>query len=141
MSPLNEFVERCEQMKSDLVEFLSAEIKNGKKIYLYGASTKGNTLLQYYKLDNKFITAAAERNPEKYGRHTPGTHIPIISEQEMRKQNPDYLLVLPWHFKQEFLEREREYMNHGGQIIFPMPKLEIYGMVSGKITKFEKKSI
>ena len=74
----------------------------GKKICIYGASTKGNVLLQYYKIDNTLIDYVAERNPLKFGRFTPGTLIPIISEEEVRKKNPDYMLVLPWHFKAEF---------------------------------------
>lgn len=125
--PLNDFISRCEKMKSELVSFVKEIVKNNKKIYLYGASTKGNTLLQYYDLDNTLITAAAERNTEKYGRRTPRTNIPIISEASMREQNPDYLLVLPWHFKKEFLEREKEYLENGGRIIFPLPSLEVFG--------------
>jgi len=123
---LSAFVERCENMKTELLKLLKAEIATGKKVYLYGASTKGNTLLQYYGLDNNIITAAAERNIEKYGCQTPGTYIPIISEEDMRKQKPDILLVLPWHFKKEFLVREKDYLDQGGCIIFPMPQLEIY---------------
>lgn len=123
---LDAFVKRCETMKDSLVTFLKEQVSIGKKIYLYGASTKGNTLLQYYGLDHNIITAAAERNPEKYGRQTPRTHIPIISEQDMREQRPDFLLVLPWHFKKEFLEREKSYIESGGSIIFPLPELEIY---------------
>jgi hypothetical protein len=126
LKPLNEFIHRCETMKADLMKFVTEQISLGKKIYLYGASTKGNTLLQYYGLDHSIITAAAERNPEKYGRRTPRTHIPIIPEDEMRKSHPDFLLVLPWHFKKEFLEREKNYLANGGSIIFPMPELSIY---------------
>ena len=126
LNPLTEFITRCESMKIALVDIIKEKVLNNKSIYLYGASTKGNTLLQYYGLDNTLITAAAERNPEKYGRRTPGTNIPIIPEDEMRQQNPDLLLVLPWHFKKEFLEREKLYLQNGGTIIFPMPQLDIY---------------
>lgn len=127
LKPLHEFIERCESMKEDLMDFLVSQKKADKSVYLYGASTKGNTLLQYYGLDQSIITAAAERNTEKYGRRTPRTNIPIVPEKEMREKRPDFLLVLPWHFKKEFLEREREYLENGGTIIFPMPNLEIYG--------------
>lgn len=126
LKPLNEFVERCENLKTKLRDFIIGLKSEGKNIYLYGASTKGNTLLQYYGLDNTLISAAAERNPEKYGRRTPITNIPIIPESQMRENNPEYLLVLPWHFKKEFLEREKEYIESGGTIIFPLPELEIY---------------
>lgn len=122
--PLKQFIERCETMKNTLVSFLKK--KDNKTTVLLGASTKGNTLLKYYGLDNTLIKAASERNPEKYGRRTPGSNIPIVSEQDARDMNPDYLLVLPWHFKKELLLREQEYMEDGGIIIFPMPQLEFY---------------
>ena len=106
----------------------------GKKIHIYGASTKGNTILQWCGIDNKIIDCAAERSPEKYGAHTLGTDIPIVSEAESRKLNPDYYLVLPWHFKDEFIEREREILERGTRLIFPLPKIEIVsrGKVPGR---------
>lgn len=118
------FIERVNTLKEDLVSFIKEQKDNGKKIYLYGASTKGNTLLQYFGLDHTLITAVAERNPEKYGARTPKTNIPIRSEIEIRKENPDFLLVLPWHFKKEFIEREQEFLEKGGTLIFPLPTLE-----------------
>jgi NDP-4-keto-2,6-dideoxyhexose 3-C-methyltransferase len=126
LKPIYEFIERCEEGKDTLMTFLRKEHAQNKTIYLYGASCKGNSLLQYYGLDNSIISAAAERNEAKYGCRTPRSHIPIIPESEMRENNPDYLLVLPWHFKKEFLEREKEYIENGGCIIFPMPTLEFY---------------
>jgi hypothetical protein len=96
-----------------------------KKIHVYGASTKGNTILQYCDIDNRIIDYAAERNPDKYGARTLGTDIPIISEAQSRKMNPDYYLVLPWHFKEEFIKREQEILKQGTQLIFPLPKIEI----------------
>ena len=100
--------------------------RNGK-ISFSGNSTKGNTLLQYFGLDNTLIDGIAERSPYKYGLRTVGTNIPIVSEEEMRKANPDYLLVLPWHFINEFVKRESEYLNNGGKFIVPCPKFEIIG--------------
>ena len=97
----------------------------GKKIYFYGASTRGNTLIQYYGLDRKYISAAVERNPEKWGKKIASMGIPIISEAQARKDRPDYLLVLPWYFKEEFLKREANYLQQGGHFIFPLPKLEV----------------
>ena len=90
-------------------------------MYVYGASTKGNTLLQYFGLDRTLITAAAERNPDKCGKMTVGTHIPIVSEEEARAAKPDYFLVLPWHFLEEFRLREKVYLLSGGKFIVPMP--------------------
>jgi len=126
LDEIADFIDRCEILKNNLYDYLIEQKSLGKSIYLYGASTKGNTLLQYYNLDKNIITAAAERNTEKYGCRTPGTNIPIISEAQMRAETPDFLLVLPWHFKQEFLIRELDYMKNGGRIIFPLPQLEIY---------------
>lgn len=97
----------------------------GKTIYGYGASTKGNTLLQYFGLTSNEITAIAERSPYKFGLKTIGTHIPIISEEEMRAAKPDYLLILPWHFINEFVAREQVIMSKGTKMIVPCPKVEI----------------
>jgi hypothetical protein len=101
------------------------EHENGKKIYVYGASTKGNTLLQFCKLDRTLIAAAAERNPDKWGKRTAGTLIPIISEEKARADKPDYFLVLPWHFIEEFKEREKAYLDAGGKLIVPLPNFRI----------------
>jgi hypothetical protein len=90
---------------------------------VYGASTKGNTILQLCGLDHAVIDFAADRNPDKYGARTIGTDIPIISEEESRAMRPDYYLVLPWHFKAEFLWRERETIAQGTTMIFPLPEI------------------
>ena len=120
-----QFKQRVEEVKSRIQEYLKKEKEAGRSIYIYGASTKGNTLLQYLGLDKSLIVAAAERNPAKYGRRTPATSIPIISEEEARKAKPANFIVLPWHFKKEFLEREKEYLNSGGKFIFPLPQFEV----------------
>ncbi len=99
----------------------------GKLVLGYGASTKGNTLLQYYGITSRMIPFIADRNPDKWGREMVGTHIPIISEDEMRLMRPDYLFVLPWHFIDSFLERETEFLNRGGKFIVPLPYLQIVG--------------
>ena len=99
----------------------------GKKIYAYGASTKRNTLLQYYGLDNALIEAIADRNPDKWGRKTIGTNLNIISEEEARKAHPDYFLVLPWHFIKEFEHREAEFIKRGGKLLVPLPIFKIIG--------------
>lgn len=122
-----EFAERVNKIKKELVEFIEEANEKGKKIYIYGASTKGNTLLQFFGLNNKLIKAAAERNPDKVGKKTIGTWIPIISEEQARKEKPDYFLVLPWHFLKEFKEREKEYFEQGGKFIVPLPEIKIIG--------------
>jgi|SaaInlLV_10m_DNA_3_1039740.scaffolds.fasta_scaffold12699_2 NDP-4-keto-2,6-dideoxyhexose 3-C-methyltransferase len=125
MIEFEQFKQRVNSMRENLVNFIKNEVNKGKKIYIYGASTKGNTLLQYYGLDSNLITAAADRNPEKWGRVTPNTRIPIISEEEARRSMPDYFLVLPWHFKDNFIERESDFLEAGGHFIFPLPEFVI----------------
>lgn len=120
-----DFEERVFQHREDLVRLIHSLLADNKKILGYGASTKGNVLLQFCGLTSKEITAIADVNSEKHGRYTPGTHIPIISEQEARVLNPDYFLVLPWHFKHSILQREKEFLERGGKFIFPFPEIEI----------------
>ena len=127
MSIWDEFLESMENLKKQTVSFIEKEISNGKTVYGYGASTKGNTLLQYFGLNSSHITAIAERSEYKFGLKTVGSNIPIISEDEMREKNPDYLLVLPWHFIGNFVEREKEFLNGGGKFIVPCPNFEIIG--------------
>jgi hypothetical protein len=123
--PYLEFQQRIDQTKIELYDALKKLKSAGKRIHIYGASTKGNTILQWCGIDKDLIDFAAERNPDKYGARTLGTDIPIISEEESRAMKPDYYLVLPWHFKKEFLEREQASLNEGTGFIFPLPKLEI----------------
>ena len=96
-----------------------------KKIHGYGASTKGNVILQYFNIDNKQIKFISDRNPFKNNRYTPGTKIKIISESKSRKIKPDFYFVLPWHFKKEILIREKKIRKKGTKFIFPLPKFQI----------------
>ena len=121
----SKFQQDIDNLKEQTVSFIKKEVTKGKKVYGYGASTKGNTLLQYFNLDSTLITAIAERSPFKFGLKTIGTNIPIISEEEMRRAKPDYLLVLPWHFINEFIEREQDFLNSGGKFIVPCPNFQI----------------
>jgi hypothetical protein len=123
--PYKNFQERVNVHKLKLMDLLKKLKKEHKKIHIYGASTKGNTILQWCGIDNRIIDVAAERNPDKYGAYTLGTDIPIISESESREMNPDYYLVLPWHFKEEFMEREQEMLKKGVGFIFPLPSIEL----------------
>lgn len=123
--PYDEFQKRIETLKTELYELLVSLKNEGSTVHIYGASTKGNTILQYCGIDNQLIDYAAERNPDKYGAMTLGTNIPIISEEDSRAMNPDYYLVLPWHFRDEFVERERQALENGTGFIFPLPKVEI----------------
>lgn len=119
------FAGKVEEIGADLHAFVSQVVDEGKIVYVYGASTRGNTLLQFANLDNRLVKAAVERNPEKWGTKIASVGIPIISEEQARKDKPSFMLVLPWFFKAEFLKREKEYLDNGGSFIIPLPELEI----------------
>jgi len=119
------FRKNAEKHKKDLKQLLNRLKSEGKKVLGYGASTKGNVLLQYCDLGIGDIPFIADVNEYKFGRYTPGTHIPIISEKEARRLKPDYFLVLPWHFKEGILRREKDFLASGGKMIFPLPEIEI----------------
>jgi len=119
------FANRVNSLKNKLNDFIKKEISNGKLIYAYGASTKGNTLLQFYNLNNKLISKAADRDSKKFGKMTVGSNIPVISEEQARDEKPDYFLVLPWHLVDFFKERENEFLNNGGKFIVPLPDFKI----------------
>jgi len=119
------FGEKLQALRISLIDFVKTARAEGKTIYGYGASTKGNTLLQYFGLTKEDITAIAERSPYKFGKKTIGTEIPIVSEEEMRAAKPDYLLVLPWHFIDEFVKRETDFLNAGGALVVPCPEFRI----------------
>lgn len=123
--PYEEFARNVERMGSELKELCESLAAEGKVIHVYGASTKGNTILQYVGLDRRLIPYAADRNPDKWGSETIRTGIPIVSEEESRAMGPDYYLVLPWHFLDEFLERERDYLQGGGRFIVPLPEVRV----------------
>ncbi|HTC00206.1 MAG TPA: class I SAM-dependent methyltransferase [Ferruginibacter sp.] len=125
LKPYKDFEERVFKHRKNLIDLIEALVADGKKILGYGASTKGNVLLQFCGITSKQIPFIAEVNDQKFGSFTPGTFIPIISEKEARAMKPDYFLVLPWHFKNSILEREKEYIEQGGKFIFPLPEIEI----------------
>ena len=119
------FANRVNKNRDQCVEFIKQEVGKGKTVYVYGATTKGNVILQYYGLDHTLITAAAERSPEKWGKYTIGSWIPIVSEEEARKAKPDYFLVLPWAFFSEFYDREKQWREGGGKFIVPLPEFRV----------------
>ena len=123
--PYREFEERVFRHRDDLKRLVRSLNADGKKILGYGASTKGNVMLQFCGFTTDDIPAIAEVNSDKFGCVTPGTHIPIVPEVEARAMNPDYFIVLPWHFKEGILRREKEYLRQGGKFIFPFPEIEI----------------
>lgn len=123
--PYRDFEERVFRHRDDLMRLIRALNDDGKRVFGYGASTKGNVMLQFCGFTAKDIPAIADVNPDKFGCVTPGTHIPIVSEADAKAMAPDYFLVLPWHFKDGILRREKDYLRQGGKFIFPFPEIEI----------------
>lgn len=127
MQPFLTFQESVYRHRRELCAFVHHETAAGKSICGYGASTKGNVLLQFCDFTPADIPVIAELNEEKFGRFTPQTRIPILSEADVRRRHPDYMLVLPWHFRSGIVAREAAYLANGGKLVFPLPKLEIVG--------------
>ena len=125
--PYATFRNNIRKIRRDLLAFLKKAKAQKKVVHGYGASTKGNTTLQYCGITAGLVSAIADRNERKWGSSTIGTHIPIVSEAESRKRKPDYYLVLPWHFIEEFKQREREFLARGGQFVLPMPTVHVVG--------------
>lgn len=125
VKPYFEFAQRTYEHRDSLVHLIRSLRADGKTIYGYGASTKGNVLLQWCGFTSDDIAAIGEVNPDKFGCITPGTNIPIISEQDVKDMKPDYMIVLPWHFKNGIIQREKDYLNSGGKFIFPLPYIQI----------------
>lgn len=123
--PFRDFEDRVFEHRRSLSELVRSLNDDGKTILGYGASTKGNVLLQFCDFTSEDIPCIADVNPDKHGCVTPGTCIPIVSEEEARARNPDYFLVLPWHFKAGIIEREAKFLAAGGHLIFPLPEIEI----------------
>jgi len=125
LSLMKGFIKRVKQNKKNTIKFLNNKVKANKKVFLYGASTKGNTVLQYYGINSKLIPYAAEKSPEKIGKYTIGSGIKIISENRARSLKPDYFFVTPWGFINEFKKKEFNWIKGGGKFIVPFPKLKI----------------
>jgi hypothetical protein len=121
------FRNAVETHREKLLALLHALKEQKRTVIGYGASTKGNVLLQHCGITPDLLPAIAEVNEDKFGCFTPGTNIPIISESDAHAMNPDYLLVLPWHFRDNLIQRERSFLQRGGKMIFPLPAIEIVG--------------
>ncbi len=120
------FFKKIENIKYNLKKLVISIKNKNQNIHGYGASTKGNVLLQYFGIGKEFIDYIADRNPRKFNYYTPGTKIKIISEKVSRNIKPNFYLVLPWHFRKEILHREKKLIKKGSRFIFPLPKLKIY---------------
>jgi len=124
----HDFAARIEKHRQDLTALLHRLKDKGKTILGYGASTKGNVILQHCGIGPELIPAMAEVNEDKFGAYTPSTLIPIISEQEARNRKPDYFLVMPWHFREGIIRKEKTFLESGGKLIFPLPGIEVVGL-------------
>jgi hypothetical protein len=125
MQPYEAFSKAAARHREELIEFIRAVNARGEKIFGYGASTKGNVILQYCGLTARDLPCIAEVNEDKFGAFTPGTAIPIVSEREARERKPEYFLVLPWHFRDNIVQREQAYLRSGGKLVFPLPQIEV----------------
>ena len=114
-----------ETNKKKCLKFLKKAKKEGKKVFIYGASTKGNTILQFYGINKNLIKYAAERSPEKWGKYTVQSGIEIISEERARILNPDYFFVFPYAFIKEFIKREKTWLRGGGKFVLPYPSFKV----------------
>jgi hypothetical protein len=124
-APHSAFRERTQNHRRELTDLVHKLRREGKRVFGYGASTKGNVILQYCGFTPADLTCVAEVNADKFGCFTPGTHIPIVSEADAKALKPDYFLVLPWHFKQNLIEREKDFLRGGGKMLFPLPSIEV----------------
>lgn len=123
---LEKFSERVQNAKTKVLKFVTWELQQGRRFHALGASTKGNTLLQYFGLTGREIEVAAEVNPSKYGLRTVGSNIPIVSQEESLAARPDYYLVLPWHFIDFFLRKHANYIFSGGALLTPLPHPKLH---------------
>lgn len=133
--PFVAFADRVKDIQVKFMRFLRNEVADGKVVFGMGASTKGNTLLQYFGISTDLIGYIAEVNEDKFGKKTVGTNIPIISESSALSLNPDYFVVLPWHFIDGLTKIHEQYLKNGGKLVVPMPQPMIYEYENGEIVK------
>jgi len=120
------FAEQVKDTKRKLLDFLIKAKWEGKSIAGYGAPGKGNTLLNYCGIRSDFLDYTVDRNPYKQGKFLPGTHIPILQPDKIKETKPDYVLILPWNFKDEIMEQVGYIRDWGGQFVVPIPEVKIY---------------
>jgi len=123
LKPFIRFKERVLEHRQKVMNFMNS----GARVFGYGASTKGNVIIQYCNITKEQMPAIAEKYSWKYGREVPKSRIPIISEEDARKMKPEYFFVFPWHYRDEIIIRENDFINNGGKLVFPLPKFDIVG--------------
>jgi len=125
ISTYTDFIKNVEEIKKKLQEFFNDAKNSGKKIVCYGAAAKGNTLLNYCKIDSNYIDYVVDQSPYKQGLFLPGTHIPIKNPNEIQITKPDYLIIIPWNLKDEIMEQMKHIRNWGGKFVVPIPEVKI----------------
>ena len=119
------FGEKVSRIKMDLLQFLAEQKKNNKKVAAYGAAAKGNTLLNYCGISNDVIRFVVDASPYKQGKFLPGSHIPILKEEIIREEKPEFILILPWNIKEEIINQLSYIREWGGQFVISIPELQI----------------
>jgi SAM-dependent methyltransferase len=127
LAPLAEFADRSEKALAELRDLIRTINERGQRVWAYGAGTRAGTIWQAAGLDHEDLPFVVDRNPDKVGRFQSAIGARIISEEQMRADPPDYLAIGPWWFKDQFVEREADFLDHGGQLIVPLPELEVIG--------------
>ena len=122
-----EFRQKVRTRQKDLHSLLTRLVDSGASVMALGASTKGNVLVMTTPVTEQLVSKVGDVNPYKFGRFLPGSGIPIVSQDEVLAENPDYLLILPWHFRETFMVSLAPYLAAGGRLIFPLPDLEVVG--------------
>ncbi len=128
LAPYEAFAAETLRHRTELRTLLGELAAQGKRVVGLGASTKGNVVLQYCGIGPELLSCIAEVNADKFGCFTPGTKVPIVSEEEARAGKPDVFLVLPWHFRKMFVEKEQAFLGAGGKLLFPLPAIELVGL-------------
>ena len=126
-----EFRERVLRHREEFPRLLCEMARSGEVLYGYGASTKGNVILQFCGINRKQMPYIAEVNPDKFGCFTPQSRIPIVSEQQAGAMKPDGFVVLPWHFRESIVRRETKFLESGGRLIFPLPVIDTVTVAQG----------
>ena len=125
LEPFVAFKNKVLKHKQELISTLTKLKAENKKVFGFGASTKGNVILQYCGITHELLPYIAEVNEDKFGSYTPGTLIPIISEKDAPAAKPDYYFVLPWHFRENIISKEQAFLDAGGKLLFPLPEIDI----------------
>jgi hypothetical protein len=119
------FQARAEKVKDDFISFLIDAKRSGKSVAAYGAAAKGNTLMNFAGVRPDLVRYVADRNPAKQGRFMPGSRVPIVSEEALSRDRPDYVVILPWNLKEEVMQQLSEVRSWGGLFVTAIPRLEV----------------